>query len=290
MRLEILPPLTELDAWLAAREASVPGLRPECAAGVVWGPAGPGTKAPLSIVYLPGYTATRGEIAPVADRLAQSLGAHLYYARLTGHGTGFDGHRTCKLSDWKRDGAQAWAIGQALGERVILMGTSTGGTLATWLVLGPRKVRPAATVLVSPNFGPKDRMSEFLLWPGRPLILRAVLGDRVGFAPVSEAHGLYWDYDHHSHSLIPMMDLVAQARRGNFRRWPTPVQVVVNPADSVVEQRITEQRFARCPAATVEPWVPAAGDHDHVLAGDILSPGGTDRMVELVGGWLKANL
>jgi alpha-beta hydrolase superfamily lysophospholipase len=277
-----LPSLTDLDRWLDERERRVPGIKPGVAAGVVWALPGRAVRTPLALVYLHGYTATRGEIAPVPENLARTLGANLFYARLTGHGVGPDGHRTCTAADWVRDAREAWAIGGLLGERVILMATSTGGTLAILQVLGPEAAVPAATILVSPNLGPKRRSSEFLRLPGREWLLKKLVGDSVSFVPENETVSRYWDCTHHSHSLIPMMDLVGQARRRNFRRWPTPVLVVFDPGDETVEERITARKFATCPEATVMTWKTAPGDHNHVLAGDALSPSGTVRMTDLV--------
>ena len=43
-----------------------------------------------AIVYLHGFSATRQELAPMLDRLADALGANLFETRLAGHGRGSD--------------------------------------------------------------------------------------------------------------------------------------------------------------------------------------------------------
>lgn len=288
MDASMIPPLSDLESWLHRRESSVPGLKPGVAAGIVWADPDHPKQTPLSLVYIHGYTATRGEIAPVPDRLASELGANLYYARLTGHGQGFEGHRTCTAEDWVQDAREAWAIGRAIGREVILMATSTGGTLVSQLVLGPDSIRPKATILVSPNLSPKDKRSEMLLWPGREWLLKLLVGKSVGYAPENELSARYWDYEHHSHSLIPMMDLVAQTRRMNFQAWPTPVLVVFDPEDPVVNESVTERCFTGVSEATVVRWKTAPGEHRHVLAGDALSPNGTNRLLTLVKDFLRA--
>src|SRR5690606_29873075 len=72
--------------WLAANESQVPALRPELAKEILW--AFPSSKArtPLSIVYVHGFSASKGEIRPVPDEVANSFGANIFYTRLTGHG------------------------------------------------------------------------------------------------------------------------------------------------------------------------------------------------------------
>lgn len=284
-----LPAFADLESWIAAREAQVPGLKPGVAAGVVWADPAHPRPTSFSLVYLHGYTASRGEMAPVPERIAAALGANVFYARLTGHGGDPDGHRTCTAADWERDALEAFQIGALLGERVIVLGTSTGGTLAAWLTLGPPAVRPTAVVLVSPNLTVKNRATELLLGPGKEWVLKALMGESLSFPPANELNQRYWDCVHHSHSLIPMMDLVNRTRRLDFGLWPVPALVVFNPADPVVDARATRRLFSRAPGelVTTEVWTPAPGDHPHVLAGDALSPQGTDRLVELSLGFLR---
>lgn len=285
--MDTLPPLNELDGWLAARESRVPGLKPGVAAGVVWAQPDQPAQTDVSLIYLHGYTASRGEIAPVPDEVARVLGANVFYARLTGHGRGAEGHRSVSAADWIRDGREAWAIGKLIGRRVVVMATSTGGTLAAWMVLGPDPIVPAATVLVSPNLTPKNRTSELLLLPGRRWLLRRLVGESTGFPPQNEKNAQFWDCTHHTDSLIAMMDLVARTRGRNFHRWPSPVLVVYDPADPVVDERVTVRKFSSVPGARLREWKTAAGDHPHVLAGDALSPGGTDPMVRTVVDFLR---
>lgn len=287
-----LPALGELEPWLAAREASVPGIRPGVQAGIVW--ADPETKAktPVALVYLPGYTATRGEISPVAERIASALGANLFFSRPTGQGVGPDGHRTVRASDWVADGLEALEIGQLLGDKVVVMATSTGGTLAVWLTLGPAARRPVATILVSPNLTPHNAKSEMLLWPGSGWLLSWMIGDTVSVEPRNELQAQFWDTTHHSHSLIPMMQLVEGARKRDFSQWPTPALVVYDPLDKVVDETVTVKLFSQAPRelVTLVEWQAADTDDHHVLAGDALSPGGTDRMVEMGVAFLRKHL
>lgn len=277
------------EQWLADRESAVSGLKPGTEAGIVWADPGRKTRSPLALVYLPGYTATRGEIQPVVERVAAGLGANVYYSRPAGHGMGPDGHKDVKVEDWHDDGRLALEIGSALGERVVLIGVSTGGTLATWLILGPVQAQVAASVLIAPNFATKNRLTELLLWPGKRGVLKLLAGDYIRDPALNERHARIWDYEHHAQSLIPMMRLVQQARSGRFERWPSPVLFTYDPQDSVVSSAVTARLAARVPAAqrTVELWTTAEGDHNHVIAGDALSPGGTERLTDLVGAYLR---
>ena len=284
-----IPLLAGLEPWLSAREALVPGIKPGVEAGIVWADPQRKEKTPIALVYLPGYTATRGEISPVTERMAKTLGANLFFVRPTGQGTGFEGHRTVTAADWLSDGLEAFEIGQRLGDRVVLVATSTGGTLATWLILGPARLEPAATILISPNLTPKNNQSEMLLWPGNEWLLAWMVGDKMEFKPENDIVARYWDTTHHSHSLIPMMQLVDGARKLDFTRWPTPVLVVYDPEDDVVAETVTVRLFSKAPqeTTTLLRWTAAEGENHHVLAGEALSPGGTGKMVDAGIAFLK---
>jgi len=120
------------EAYLARREAEVKDIRPGLQKEIVW--ADPATRArtPLAIVYVHGFSASKGEVRPLPDRVAAALHANLFYTRLTGHGE--DGAAMAKggVNAWINDYAEAITIGRAIGDRVVVIGTSTGGSLATW--------------------------------------------------------------------------------------------------------------------------------------------------------------
>lgn len=283
-----VPPLDKLEAWINQRESRVPGLRQGVAAGIVWADPVRRQKTPLALIYIPGYTATRGETAPTADRIAQALGANLFYSRPTGQGVGPDGHRTVTVEDWKRDALEAFEVGTRLGERVVILAVSTGGTSSVWMTL-EAGIRPAATILVSPNLTPKNRQSEMLLWPGSEWLLNWKMGSTLSLEPRNDLQAQFWDTTHHSHSLIPMMQLVESARTQDFSRWPSPVLVISDPEDSVVDGEVTVKLFSRAPAelTTFVRWQAAEDDDHHVLAGEALSPGGTGKMVKLAVEYLR---
>ena len=123
---------TDLDAYLVKREANTPNLRAGLGREIIWAFPSSKAKTPISIVYVHGFSASKGEVRPLPDLVAKALGANLYYTRLTGHGQDGAAMATATVNDWVNDYAEAMAIGRAIGEKVIVMGTSTGGGLITW--------------------------------------------------------------------------------------------------------------------------------------------------------------
>jgi pimeloyl-ACP methyl ester carboxylesterase len=117
------------------------------------------------MVYLHGFGASQGEGAPTHRRLARAFGCNLFLARLPGHGRVADDAMRGLSAQRLVDGAaEALAIGHVLGDKVVVIGTSTGGALA--LVLAAQ--RPGAVdalVLWSPLVRERDDRLAPLLWP-----------------------------------------------------------------------------------------------------------------------------
>lgn len=60
-------------AYLAAAEAKVANIRPGLAKEIVWAYPASRAKTPLSIVYIHGFSASKGEVRPVPDKVAAAL-------------------------------------------------------------------------------------------------------------------------------------------------------------------------------------------------------------------------
>lgn len=267
-------PASGLDAWLAAEEAKVPDVRPGDAKGVVWFGAADSTTA-VSVVYLHGFSADRHELDPVPLELARALGANLFYTRLSGHGRDGPAMAEPTAEDWLADTEEAMAVGRRIGGRVVLLGTSTGGTLATWAAAQEGWADDvAALILVSPNYAPRDTRARMLLWPWGGLIARIVVGPERCWTPDNEAQRRHWTTCYPTRALLPMMALAEHVRTMDPARIRTPVLVLVSPDDQDVDPGATERLFAGFASADkrlVHVEGSAAGGH-HVLAGDILAP------------------
>ena len=107
---------TDLDSYLRDREAVVGGVKPGAEKRIHWAGAA-GVQTDWAVVYLHGFSATAEEIRPVPDRVAQGLGANLYYTRLAGHGLGPERFAGPSVNDWMIDVAEALAIGRRIGKR-----------------------------------------------------------------------------------------------------------------------------------------------------------------------------
>ncbi len=259
---------------------------------VIWQDGFKEQRTPVSILYVHGFSATSEEIRPVPDRLADALGANLVYTRLTGHGRGGDAMAEATVHDWMQDMAEGLAAARAVGEKVVVLSTSTGGTLATAVALDAEMSQDvAALIFVSPNFGVNDSSAPLLTMPGAEWFLPILAGKRHSFEPSSPAHGTYWTTEYPVVSLLPMAALVKTVVAMPFEQVQIPALFWFSPQDQVVRGDITEDIAARWGADAqvqlVEPGDGIAASM-HVIAGDIISPAGTDSAVVGMLDWLRA--
>jgi esterase/lipase len=286
-----LKPITlpeDLDQYLKQTEARYSDIVPGAEKTIIWANAAK-TRTPLSIVYLHGYSATRQETAPLSDQIAARLGANLFYTRLTGHGRNGAAMAEATVTDWFNDTEEAFEIGKRLGDKVIVIGTSTGGTLATWLAEQPNTEAVAAYVFISPNYGPIERMSEVLAWPWGEQLAPLFVGSEFSWTPANEQQARYWTHSYPSKALVPMMSLVKFVRESRLENIHTPVLVVYSPDDKVINVQKVERAYAQM-GADVKAIIAVTHyvNHlNHVLAGDILAPENTASVAKQIVDFLS---
>lgn len=281
---------SDLDAMLAAREA---GIAPELAARIIWAGA-VDARTPLAIVYLHGFSASPEEIRPVPDHVAQALGANLYYARLSGHGQGAAAMGDAGVADWAQDVALGLAIGRALGDRVVVIGTSTGATLAALAARDPIIGGDVdAVVMVSPNFAVKNRAAPLLTLPLARHWLPWVAGRERCFETRSDDHARFWTPCYPTRALIPMAQLVRLATQGDYAEASQPLLILADPQDNVVDPVAAQDLAASWagPVTFTEIQTAEGDDPDHhVIAGRIMSPATTPEVTARITDWLRETL
>ena len=135
-------------------------------------------KTEFAVVYLHGFSASQKEGDPVHRRFAEEFSCNLFLSRLSDHGV----DTTEALLNFTADRAwnsakEALAIGTRLGDKVIIMSTSTGGTLALKLAAEyPDKVH--ALINLSPNIAINNPAAFLLNNSWGLYIARAVMGGK----------------------------------------------------------------------------------------------------------------
>lgn len=283
-----VPDVAALDGWLATRESEVNALRDGAQKRVVWaGPAGQVT--PLAVVYVHGFSAAAQEIQPVPQRVAQALGANLHFTRLTGHGRDGAAMAEATPEAWMADYAEALAVGSALGRRVLVITTSTGGTLAALAATRGAWPDPAGIVFVSPNFRVQAAMAPVLEWPGARWWLPLLAGRERSFVPTNDLHAQHWTTRYPSSAVFSMAGVVRAARAAPMSAARVPALFLTSPDDQVVDPAATANVATRWggPVTQVSYRMgPGDDPNAHVIAGDILSPEQTDRAVSDILAWV----
>ncbi|WP_424940334.1 alpha/beta hydrolase [Aliiroseovarius sp. S253] len=278
------------DAYLAQREAVFDDLVDGAQKQIVWaGEAG--QKTPLSVVYIHGFSASHQEISPVQQLVAEGLGANLYNARLAGHGRSAEAMAGPTVNDWMVDFAEAMAIGRAIGDEVLIISTSTGGTIAALGLFDEQAAKGVKGItFISPNFGINQSQASLLTFPAARHWVPLFAGANRGFTPINDMQAKFWTESYPTTALMPMAAMVKVAANSGYGVVNAPALFIYSKEDQVVSADATENvaagwggivhRHVVTPGPGIDPMA-------HVLAGDIVSPDGTDSTVEKILDWAR---
>ncbi|MEM7431146.1 MAG: alpha/beta fold hydrolase [Pseudomonadota bacterium] len=263
----------DLDAWLAESEAASPyPLVPDTEKRIVW--QTPGERSDYVVVYLHGFSASRQEIAPTAEMVAEQLGANLFETRLAGHGRTDGAMVDVTAEDWIDDGIEALAIAQHLGEKIVLVTVSTGSTIAIALADHPLMASVDTLVMLAPNFMPAAPNAEMVTGPGGPILMRLIVGETRSWEPRNELQAKYWSTRYPSSTSVEVMRLVDLANATLPLDLPFKVITISAENDQVVSLDATRAALEQIEAVHSELLILPVTDNagNHVIAGDVLAP------------------
>jgi esterase/lipase len=279
----------DIDAFLAASERNAAAafpLIPNTEKRIVW--REPSVRSKVAVVYLHGFSATRQETAPLAEQVAIALEANLFETRLRGHGRAESPLLDVTAEDWLDDVTEALAIGARIGEQVIVIGTSTGGTLA--LAMSQHEAAKSVThfILISPNIQPSNETAHWATRPAGRLIARLFVGPTRSWEPRNEQQARYWSTTYPTAAAIEVMRLVDYVNALLPLDLDANLLVMMSPDDKVVSPLATQYAFNRidAPRKKIIEFLDSHDPSSHVLAGDILAPQSTPgvaaRIVEFI--------
>jgi alpha-beta hydrolase superfamily lysophospholipase len=285
-RLDYIPPdRDDLDLHAFMEEPSsdlVPGTEKR----IVW--QGEEQRTKWSVVALHGFSASRQETAPLAETVANRLGANLFETRFTAHGLRQNGLFNVRAEDWLDDVADALAVGRTIGEKVVLIAVSNGATLATSMLDDPAMAAVDTLVMISPNFAPADPKAMWITRPGGPLLLKLISGETRSWEAFNDQQALYWTTSYPTAALIEVIRTVDRARRKVKTTTAPRVQLFYSPNDKVISVPALLATFDAIlsPQKEINAVLQTGAPSAHILAGDIISPDNTlpiaDKIIEFI--------
>ncbi|HMJ68969.1 MAG TPA: alpha/beta hydrolase [Cyclobacteriaceae bacterium] len=198
-----------LESFVAANEAKHK-IKTNNEARIVWFDSTK-NKTPYSVVYLHGFTASQEEGDPVHIDFAKKFGCNLYLARLADHGI----DTTEQLMNFTGDrfwesAKEAMMIGKAIGDKVILVSTSTGGTVALVLA-GEYPDDVHALINLSPNIAVNNETIWIANNPWGLQIARKVVGGNYQVVTdFTEERKQYWNATYRLESVSALQQMIEE--------------------------------------------------------------------------------
>ncbi len=214
-RIAMKTDLVELERELAESEQKA-NLRPDNEARIVWADSTKKQKTPYSFVYIPGFTASWAEGDPVHRQLAHRFGGNLYLARTCEHGLNSpDALKGMTPACYAESAERALAVGKALGENVVVIGTSAGGMLSLYLAAHHPEI--AGLILYSPCIATRNPALKLATKPWGAQIMRQVFpDDHVVIDTYKPDRAQHWLTTYHTNGLVTLQTMLDE--------WMTPEQ------------------------------------------------------------------
>ncbi|NRF38962.1 carboxylesterase [Pedobacter foliorum] len=205
--LPSVPAVNQLEDYVKNIE-SKHKIKPNNEAEIVWADTANKQQTEYAIVYLHGYSASKEEGNPTHINLAKKIKANLYLARLADHGIDTVSAMEYFTADRLWESAkQALEIGKRLGKKVILVGTSTGGTLT--LKLAATYPDIYSIILISPNVAINEQLAFLANDPWGLQMSRIVRGGKEEVVKgKSDEYKKYWYTQYRLESVVQLEELV----------------------------------------------------------------------------------
>lgn len=294
-RAKIPSRLDELQKYIDDEETKTPGIRWNSRKSIRWYDQIM-KRSDYVILYVHGYTATKYEITPVVEKFADNIKANVFYTRLKGSGQG-EGTKSkedlkytkgVELRDWEYDFDEAFKIARKIGDKIIIMGTSTGATLALHMVYNRKEYKDFFTfIFVSPNFGPINKKTIIFNLPGGRWITPIVNGSDYilddDWADVRDSKKK--DIDTGITSVdypFSMMSLVWKVNNKlKYKETTYPMLVFYSQNDQTVNYQETESFLRKYVGKKVVKIVNNSSNKgQHLITGQYHAPEMVDKFVE----------
>ncbi len=265
-----------LEQYISKNEAKHK-LKPDNEARILWLNDSLKSKTEYAVVYLHGFSASQEEGDPVHKEFAQKFGCNLFLSRLDAHGI----DTTDPLANFTAEGLwnsakEAYAIGKQLGKKIILMSTSTGGTIA--LKLAAEYPDIAGLILLSPNIAINDPNAWLLNNHWGLQIAHLVTGKHRKADDTTAIYAQYWNNKYSTSSLVQLEELIETTMKGStFKKITQPTLLLYyykdeDHQDDVVKVSAMKRMFTQLATPeNLKRQVALPNTGNHVLGSPIKS-------------------
>ena len=266
----------DLESYVRKRE-SEHKLKPDNEARIIWYNDSLENKTRYAIVYLHGFSASQFEGVPTHTIIAKMFGCNLYLSRLAEHGIDtIDALANLTADKYWESAKEALAIGRQLGEKVILMGTSTGGSNALQLAATyPNDV--AALILLSPNIAINDPNAWILNNHWGQQIANLILGSNYNTAKDNRPlYKQYWNYKYRLEGPVALQEMLETTMLPEtFKKITQPLLLLYyykdeQHQDAVVKVSEMKKMFDEL-GTTLKKQVAMPNTGDHVIGSSFKS-------------------
>ncbi len=278
----------DLDDYLRVSEAEYPTIIPGAEKEIIWADSSK-SETEFSIVYLHGFSASKEEIRPVPDIVAKELHANLFYNRFRGHGRDGDALGKVSANDWINDALEAIEIGRRIGDKVIVVSTSTGSTIASWVAGRPELMQDVVgMIMVAPNYGLKAAGSTLLTFPWARKFVPTLAGKSRSFEPLNEGNAKWWTTKYPTVAVLPMASLIEEVIDTDFSSVSQPALFIYSEKDDIVIPENTAEIARNWGGPSTTVHLDSIEDpNNHVIAGDIMSPSNTQKASLIMLDWIR---
>ncbi len=258
----------ELEKYISDHEA-LHKLKPDNQARIIWRNDFTKEKTEYAVVYIHGFSASHEEGDPVHIDFAKKFGCNLFLNRLEDHGVDTTEPLLTVTADRLWNSAkEAYTIGKQLGNKIILMATSTGGTLA--LKLASEYPEIAGLILLSPNIAINDKNAWLLNNHWGLQMAHLIQGKYVHAKDTTALYAKYWNPKYRMESAVQLEELIESSmKESTFQKVKQPTLVLYYykdeiHQDSVVKVSAIKRMFGQLATPAGQKRmiaVPDAGDH-----------------------------
>lgn len=271
--------ISTVDAYIEKKEAAF-NIKKDNESRIFWANDSVHERTDYCVLYLHGFSASWYEGYPAHIQFAKHFGFNLYIPRLHDHGLETEDALMDMTPDklWT-SAKEALMLAKSLGKKVIIMSTSTGGTLGLKLAADfPEYVD--GLILYSPNIRINNSTAFILPKPWGLQIGRKVTGSkyRITEEDFESKECQYWNCKYRLEAVVYLQQLVeATMKKSTYKNVTAPVFLGYYYKDEENQDETVRvdamlkmfDQLGTIPSKKVKEAFPDAGDH--VIACELTS-------------------